>query len=290
MTPLRKKMLEDMRLRGLSVATQNHYACLAGVFAKHHGRCPSRLGNPHVRDFMLHLHKLGRANSTRNVYWCALRFLYIVTLEQPKAMVGIPRPRKARRDIVTAPTLNELRALFHTTNRPFDRTLMLVLFGAGLRASEGRNLQACHIDARAGLIHIHHGKGNKARPVPLSPRLLHELRAHWQRYRPPGPWLFPASAMHRDCAAHRPSWKGRPISANAFQRRFAIIRRRATLRRHITPHDLRRAYATNMLEQGVHLRQIQLLLGHTHSKETERYLEVRERQLRRTPCALTLLD
>lgn len=290
MNPLRRKMTEDMRLRGLAEATRKHYLCFVTAFAKHYRACPSELGTPHVRDFLLLLEDLGRASSTLNVYYCALRFFYVVTLDRPDVLHGIVRPKKKPRDLIPAPTVEEVRALFDATVRPYDLTLLRLLYATGVRGSEGRTVQIHDIDARSGLIHIRHGKGDKARSVPLSERLLHELRAHWSRYRPQGPWLFPATVCHAECPRHRPVWKDGPITANAFERRFDLIRQRAHLKRRIGLHGLRRAYATHLFESGVDLRHIQLLLGHTDSRQTDRYVTVRASQLRRTPCTLDQLD
>ena len=290
MNPLRTKMTEDMRLRGLSDATKKHYLCFVAAFAKHYQACPSQLGTTHIRDFLLLLEDLGRASSTLNVYYCALRFFYVVTLERPDVLEGIVRPKKKPRDQIPAPTPEEVRALFDATVRPYDLTILRLLYATGMRASEGRALQTHDVDARTGLLHIRHGKGDKARSVPLSERLLQELRAHWDRYRPPGPWLFPATAWHIECPRYRPVWDDRPLTANAFERRFDRIRDRAQLKRRICLHDLRRAYATHLFESGVDVRHIQLLLGHTDSRQTDRYVTVRASELRRTPCTLDQLD
>lgn len=290
MKPLRKKMAEDMRLKGLSVATQNQYLCFVAAFAKHYWACPSTLGTDHIRDFLLLLEQIGRSPSTRNVYYCALRFLYVETLQRPDVLDGIVRPKKKPPGLIPAPTPEEIRALCDATIRPFDLTLLRTLYATGMRASEARMLQLHDVDARTGLIHIRHGKGDKARSVPLFERLLFELREHWVRYSLTGPWLFPATSYHQECPDARPVWKDDPITARAFEHRFDLIRKRANLKRTLRIHDLRRAYATHLFEGGVDLRHIQLILGHSDAKQTDRYVTVRASQLRGTPCTLDLLD
>jgi site-specific recombinase XerD len=126
------------------------------------------------------------------------------------------------------------------------------------------------------VIHVRHGKGGKDRLVPLSPRLLEELRAYWRLCRP-RTWLFPG---------HKP---GRPISAGNMQRRFSRLVRRVGLSKRCSIHTLRHCYATHLLEAGVDLVTLQMLLGHKSLETTARYLHVSTQRLRHTPSLLDLL-
>ena len=290
MTALRKKMEADLRLRGLAPNTRYQYLLCVGVFAKYHGRSPAKLGTEEVRAFLLHLRDKRRAPATLGVYWAALRFVYAVTLARPAVMNDVPRPRVPRRDSMPALTVAEVRALLKATTRPFDRSLLSLMYACGLRSSEACALQAGDIDTRAGLIHIRHGKGGKARSVRLSPGVLSMLRAHWRQHRLPGPWLFAAQRMLRPGVVDwRAPWQHAPVSYCAVSKRFYAIRRRAGLRRRVTLHDLRRAYATHLLEAGVDLRTIQVLLGHARPETTAQYTAVSAEMIKRTPCLLESL-
>lgn len=290
MTRLRKKMEADLRLRGLAPRTRDHYLRCVRVYAEHFWLSPAGMGTDHVRRFFLHLRGLGRAPATIVVYWAALLFLYKVTLGRPKVMADVPRPRVPRRDPVPALTRAEVASLLRASGQPFDEALFTVMYACGLRVSEACALQVGDIDARAELIHIRRGKGNKARAVRLSPRVLAMLREHWRRYRPCQPWLFPARRLLRPGVvdANRP-WADHPVSRDTMSDRFRGARQRADLRRQPTLHDLRRAYATHLLEAGEDLRVIQMLLGHARPETTARYTSVSAALIRRVPCPLELL-
>ena len=178
MTELRRKMLADLQLRGLSLATQKQYVLCVASYARSHDCCPAKLGTEHVRGYLLDLRNRGRKPASLIVYWCALKFLYATTLGRAEVMADVPRPRKSPRSQVAAPTREEVRGLLDACPRPYERTLLLTLYAAGLRVGEALNLQVTDIDAPSELLHVCHGKGGKDRSVHLSPKLLLELREH----------------------------------------------------------------------------------------------------------------
>lgn len=291
MTSLRKKMAEDLRLRGLATDTCDHYLRCVRVFAEFHWQSPAKLDTKHVRAFLLHLRDLGRAPATIVVYWAALAFVFGVTLRRQAVMADVPRPRVPRRDPVPALAAAEVRALLDAAAQPFDRVVFTLMYACGLRVSEACALRVGDIDARAGLIHVRHGKGDKARAVRLSPAVLTMLRDHWRAHRPPGSLLFPAQRLVRPGVVdRRQRWSNHAVSRSTLGDRFRALRRRAGLRRQVTLHDLRRAYATHLLEAGVDSRAIQVLLGHARPETTARYTAVSAALIARTPCPLDLLE
>ena len=195
MTPLCQEMLTTAALRGLQPSTAHRYVLHVRVLVRYHERSPDELGRKDVRTFLLHIQELGRSPSTVRAHRAALLFLYVQVLDRPEVLVGIPAPRVRRRPPVAALTRAEVQALLDAANRPFDRTFYAVTYACGLRVSETRAIGVGDIDARAGLIHIRHGKGDKARSAPLSRATLGLLRDPWRRYRPPQPWLFPARRL-----------------------------------------------------------------------------------------------
>ena len=290
MTPLRRKMITALDLRGLSSGTSYRYIRCVRAFAAFHHRSPDRLGGDEVRAFLLHLRQLGRAPSTIKVYRAALLFLFVQVLSRPEVMEGVPIPRVPRRDPVPALTQGEVRALLDAAASPFDRTYYAVLYACGLRASEARCLRVEDIDARTGLLHVRHGKGDNARAATLSPATLAMLREHWRRHRPPLPWLFPAQRMVRPGVVdERQPWSDHPAAKETMGKRFRQTVKRAGLKRHATLHDLRRAYATHLLEEGVDSRVIQVLLGHARLSTTTRYTAVSAKLIQGAPCPLDRL-
>lgn len=287
MDPLRKRMLEDMRLRRLADSTQKTYVSCVAKFAKYHGRSPDSMGAEEVREFMLHLLERNIAKSTHDQYRDALRFLYVHTLKHPEAMESIPSKPFCRRPAPRILTMDELRRLLDAAPTPYARTLFMAAYGAGLRVSEACRLRACDIRSADGLLFVHQGKGGKDRLVMLSPVLLRELREHWARMRPPGPWIFPA--LNWPAPLGSPRWKDKPVSRMQAWSMFRRAVENAGIKGHVTFHAFRHSFATHLLESGVELRTIQVSLGHAELETTTRYAQVRPELLRVTRSPLDRL-
>jgi len=291
MTPLREKMEADVRLRNLASSTGKVYILHVARFARHFGRCPSRLGASEARAFLLHLAELGRAAATRAVYHAALRFFFIETIGRPEVMTTVPRPR-VRPPKPRLPLMREeVTALLDAAVwSPLTYTFIATLLATGLRVSEACQLRPGDIDSRTGLLHVRLGKGAKARSVKLGDKHLRLLRRYWVVERPPGPWLFPAQRLIAPGRVDpRCRWSSRPVSPDTVRTRIHEATRRAGLQRRVTPHDVRRTYATWLLEAGVDLRTVQVLLGHGSPNTTARYTHVRPELIRRTPSPLEML-
>jgi integrase/recombinase XerD len=189
MTPLRQRFIDDLRLRNYAQRTIETYVGRIVAFAKHFGRSPDLLGPEEVRTFQLHLLERRVSWSSFNQAVCALRFLYGTTLGRPEQLPLIPYGKRPKTlPSVLAP--QEVLRLIDAAPTPRDRIFLQVAYGCGLRLSELIHLQVTAIDSARMVIHVRHGKGAKDRLVPLSQRLLQELRAYWRLYRP-SPWLFP---------------------------------------------------------------------------------------------------
>lgn len=291
MTPLRLKMEEDLRLRNLARSTQHAYVRCIAAFARHFGRSPAQLGSREARGWLLHLAGLGRAPATSVVHHAALRFLYVESLGRPEVMATVPRPRvrtvSARLPLVR----EEVHALLEACRvSPFTYTFVSTLLATGLRVSEACSLQPRDIDVRAGLLHVRSGKGGKPRSVQLGDKHLRLLRRYWVVERPGRDWLFPAQRLAgpgRVDPCQR--WADHPVSRETMGDRIRVLARRAGLQRKVTAHDLRRTYATWLMEAGVDLRTVQVLLGHASPETTARYTQVRPERIRRTPSPLDML-
>jgi integrase/recombinase XerD len=272
MTPLRQRLIDDLRLRNYSPRTIEAYVAAVAKIARHFHSAPDQLAPEQVRQFQLHLVQQRVSFSLLNQVTAGLRFFFAVTLGRPEVVHKIAygkRPRKL--PTVLAPA--EVTRLFEAAPNDRDRTLLRTDYALGLRISElvARRLE--DIDAARGLVIVRQGKGAKDRLVPLSPRLLEELRAYWRRYRP-RPWLF---------AGGRPNSH---LSVGGVQRLVRRVAQRAGLGKAISLHTLRHSYATHLLEAGCDLLTIQRLLGHKDLKTTARYLHVSTQHLGGTPSLL----
>jgi integrase/recombinase XerD len=275
MTPLRQRFIDDLRLRNYAPRTIDTYVSQVAAFARHFGRSPDLLGSEEVRAYQLRLLERHVSWSTFNQAVCALRFLYGTTLGRPEQLPLIPygkRPKKL--PSVLSP--DEVLRLLEAAPPPRDRVLLQVAYACGLRLSELTHLQVTDIDSARMVVHVRQGKGRKDRLVPLSLRLLQELRAYWRVCRP-RTWLFPG---------HQPE---RPITNSNIQRRFSRLVQRVGLTKHCSMHTLRHSYATHLLEAGTDLLTLKALLGHTSLETTARYLHVSTQRLQQTPSLLDLL-
>lgn len=262
MTPLRTRMLEDMRLRNFSPETQRSYLHYIEDFATYFNTSPAELGPEAVREFQLHLtqERMLSPNSV-NCFTSAAKFLYQTTLELPWSNAHFVRSRVPDTLPVVLST-TEVALFFQAIGVLKHRAVLMTCYGAGLRIAEAVSLKPAHIDSTRMLIRVEDGKGAKDRYVPLSPRLLVLLREYWRRQRPLGPWLFPAIKPHRH------------ISASTIQQVCRESTALACLDKKVTAHTLRHSFATHLLENGEDIRVIQMLLGHKRIDTTARYTQV----------------
>ena len=270
MTPLRQRMLEDMAIRNLADNTQSSYIQQIVSYAKHFHRAPEDLGPEEIRSCQLHLSQTrGLSASSVCVATGALRFLYKVTLKRAWAIDEIPMPKRPfRLPVILSP--EEVMHFLDSIDNLKHRAILTTAYAAGLRVSEATHLKATDIDSQRMMLRVDQGKGRKDRYVMLSPRLLEELRAYWKAVHP-RPWLFPGDLP------------GQPITRGAVELACQKAHRASGISKPITPHSLRHAFATHLLESGADLRTIQLLMGHRSLATTSRYLKVATT----TVCATT---
>jgi len=261
MTLLRQRMLEDMGIRNLAENTQSAYLQQIIAYAKHFHRRPEDLGPEEVRTYQLYLTKTrGLSPSSVSVATGALRFLYKVTLKRAWAVEEIPMPKRPfRLPVILSP--EEVMHFLDSIVNLKHRAILMTAYAAGLRISEATHLKVTDIDSQRMMLRVDQGKGRKDRYVMLSPRILEELRTYWKAERPTL-WLFPGD------------FPDKPITRSAVQQACQRGRHAAGIKKLLTPHSLRHAFATHLLESGTDVRTIQLLLGHRSLATTSRYLKV----------------
>jgi integrase/recombinase XerD len=277
MTPLRKRMLEDMRLRNFSSETQRSYIHYIADYAQHFGVSPGQLGPEAVREYQLYLSEERKmAPETVNCFTAAAKFLYQTTLELPWSDRHFVRARVAEKlPVVLSAT--EVALFFGAVGILKHRALLMICYGGGLRISEAVSLKPSDIDSSRMLIRIEQGKGAKDRYVPLSVRLLAMLREYWRKQRPAGHWLFPAIKPYKH------------ISAATIQQVCREAAQMAGIDKRVTAHTLRHSFATHLLENGEDIRVIQVLLGHRRIDTTARYTAVTPARLSATVSPLDTL-
>ena len=259
---LRDRMVEEMKLRNFSPATQESYLYAVTRLTKHYRRSPDQLDKEQIRAYLVHLtveKKLSPNTMTGQI--SGLRFFYNETLGWDETKLFIP-PRKKSSSLPEVFSPDEVVRLIGAARGLKQRVLLMTAYSAGLRVSELVNLKITDIDAQRMTIRVKQGKGGKDRYAILSQNLLVELRQYWKRYRP-AIWLFPNRA------------KNGPLSRGEAWHIFRSAKQRAGLKKGRGIHSLRACFATHLLEAGVDLRSIQFLMGHTSILSTQRYLRLR---------------
>jgi integrase/recombinase XerD len=277
MTPLRRRMTEDMTMRNFSPYTQRNYLFAVARFARHFDTSPADLGPEHSRAYLNHLIARKVSSSYFNINVAALRFLYTVTLERDLALTKLTFQKRPRK-LPTVLSSEEMARFLASIPDGKMRAVLVTAYAAGLRVFEVVALRVRDIDNQRMVLRIAEGKGGKERLVMLSPKLLDLLRAYWKAEHPRSEWLFPG----RDPGQH--------ISIRSVQLACQTARDAAGIGKHITMHTLRHSFATHLLEAGTDLCTIKLLLGHRSLSTTARYLHVATSTVCAVPSPLDRLD
>jgi len=275
-------MREDMQLRGLAERTQESYLGAVQQLALHFHRSPDLLTEDELRQYFLYLRNEKQlAPNTSNVALNAIKFLYVHTLQRPWPLRDLLRPPIPQKlPIVLAP--EEVWRIIDHVRRPDYRVCLSVIYACGLRLLEGVRLQVSQIDSARMQLLIRGGKGNKDRAVPLPPRTLSLLRAHWRLQRNPV-WLFPGTPPQGERHASV------PMDASGLQKAFRHAVQAAGVRKPATIHSLRHSWATHLLESGVSVRVLQLWMGHASPTTTAIYTHLTQHAEQTAAAALERL-
>lgn len=267
-SPLRARMMEDMRIRGMQETSQKAHIRALKDFTAFLGRSPDTATPEELRAYQLHMTDSDVTPSVYNARITALRFFFGMTCDREdmkKYMQFRTEPRK----LPIVLSIEEVSAILAAAPGPGIkyRAALSIGYGAGLRASEVTNLKVRDIDSDRMLIHVERGKGGKDRDVMLSPSLLELLRAYWREARPQG-WLFPGQS------------RVEPMSPRSLNRAFNSAKAMVGIKKPATLHSLRHSFATHLLEADTDVRVIQVLLGHAKLTTTARYTHVATKTLR----------
>jgi site-specific recombinase XerD len=274
---LRQRFIEDMRVRNYSPRTVQAYVAAVVKLARHLKRSPDQASAEEIRQFQVALLAKEPSWSQFNQVVAGLRFFFGTTLNRPGLIEMLAYGRRPKR-LPTVLSGEEIAQLLEAARPGRERILLQTAYACGLRISELLHLQVTDIDSARMVINVRQGKGAKDRQVPLSARLLTELRRWWSTHRRK-PWLFPGCIER--------TWD-RPMQTTCVQRMMTKIVARAGLKKPATMHTLRHSYATHLLEAGLDVVTLQKLLGHNSLATTARYLHLSGRQLQKIPDLLAL--
>jgi integrase/recombinase XerD len=261
MTPLRKRMIEEMKIRDYSEHTIAAYVSAVYRLAVFYQKSPEKLGPEEIRAFLVDLVEQKKVNwSYYKQVLAALRYLYRQVLHRGEVVEDVRCPRPEKRLPVVL-SVQEVARFFKAIPSLKHRTILMLAYGAGLRIGEAVRVRLSDIDRERKVLRVQQGKGRKDRYTVLSPGLLEILdRYCWAAQ--PTDLLFATR------------WTGRPITDSTVQRVCIEAQKDAGIDKRISPHTLRHSFATHLLEAGTDLRVIQVLLGHASPKTTAIYTHV----------------
>lgn len=279
MGQVKDRMTNELRLRGYSPQTQRQYLGYARRIAVHYKRCPSTLSTEEVRMYCVSLRENDKkiSLSTLRAHIAGLKFLYVKTLKTPEKMADVPWPKTQHRlpEVLSKETI---ATLINSARGIRQRAMLMLGYGAGLRASEVVSLQVGDIDSKKMLIRVRYGKGGQQRMTILPEYLLKELREYYKFAKLKGPWLYPNIT------------KTGHLMGKAAQRAILGAAENAKITRHVHFHMLRHSFATHLLEHGTNLRYIQVMLGHRCISTTQIYLHVANTSISRAKSPLDYID
>ena len=265
-SPLRRRMIEDMTVRGFVEKTRNDYIRHVKTFTAFIGRSPDTATPEDLRRFQLHQAETGVQPPSINSAVAALRFLFTVTLDRPdlaRRLTVVRQPRKLP-EVLSG---EEVALLIEAAPGPKYKAAFATAYGAGLRVAEVVALKVGDVDSTRMMLRVEQGKGRRDRRAMLSPQLLALLRTWWREGRRrgvmlPQGWLFPGRNPIK------------PLSTRQLNRAVHAAAEAAGIEKRVTPHTLRHSFATHLLEQDIDIRVIQVLLGHAKLDTTALYARV----------------
>jgi integrase/recombinase XerD len=265
LSPLRRRMIDDMHLHRFSPKTQASYVRSVEGLSRYHMRSPDLLSEEEIRKYFVHLtceRKLARPTVT--IALCGIKFFYEKTLKRDWSLTGVPTPKREKKVPVVL-THEQVKAILARVRQVRHRACLTLIYACGLRLHEGCQVKVTDIDRVRGLLLVG-GKGFKQRYVPLPEPILPLLEACWRSHRNPA-WLFPL--VGRGGRLARISDRHVPLAS--VQQAFRKGYKESGITKKVSVHSLRHAYATNLLEKGVSLGQIQKWLGHSSPSTTSIY-------------------
>jgi site-specific recombinase XerD len=269
-------MARDLKLKNLALGTQTQYLTCCRRFAAYHMRSPREMGLEEVKEFLGYLMAGSGSVERLKMHVAGLKFLYGVTLERPEVADKLPWPKvpHKRPDILSG---TEVEKVLSAMTSLVPTMVVLTAYGAGLRLSEACRLRVEDIDSRRSVIHVRLGKGKKDRYVMLAERLLRALRGYCMKTGVREGYLFPG----RKRRTH--------LTPSAVRQSLKEAVKAAKLKKRVTAHALRHAFATHLLELGTDIRTIQVLLGHASIRTTARYTQVSRQHVARVKSPLDVL-
>ena len=282
LSPLRQRMIDDMRMRKLELKTRTTYLRAVTKLATFLKRSPDTATVEDLRRFQLYLVDHGTSPITINATIRGLKFFFGVTLGRSELMVKMQTVQVPQRLPVVL-SRDEVTRLIAAAPNLKSQTALSVAYATGLRVSEVVALKVTDIDSKRMTLRVEQGKGRKDRYAMLPPVLLERLRAWWRQAHAqgkmlPGGWLFPGLNPVES------------LTTRQLNRAIHIAAATAKIDKRVSMHTLRHSFATHLLEQKVDIRVIQVMLGHKKLETTVVYTHVATELLREVVSPLEMIQ
>jgi len=260
-------MEEELKLKGYSFKTRKAYLNHIKRFASYIKKDLDEISNEEIKKYALFLlEEEGKSHSYVNQAISSIKFWVNKVLKQSDLIETCSRPKKEKK-LPLVLSFQEVSKILSALNNEKHKTILFLIYSAGLRVGEVVKLKPEDIDSERMLIHVVQGKGRKDRFTVLSQITLNQLRKYFMLYKPEI-WLFPGQ--------NNKSY----ITERTVEKIFKDACKIAKIKKQVSVHSLRHSFATHLLEGGTDLRYIQELLGHASSKTTEIYTHVTQKSLR----------
>jgi integrase/recombinase XerD len=263
----------QLTLKGYSEKTKKSYIGHVKRFLDFASIEPEALEKEDVKKYIYHLlNERQNSHTFANQALSAIKLYYEHILKKERLLYDLPRPKKEKKLPVIL-SQREVLSILNSVDNIKHKSILYLTYSSGLRVGEVVRLKINDIDSDRMLIHIRQGKGRKDRYTILSATALNVLKEYVHITKPKD-WLFPGGKNNSF------------LTERSVQKVFASACKKANIRKGVTVHSLRHSFATHLLENGIDLRYIQELLGHSSSKTTEIYTHVTQANLCRIKSPL----
>jgi len=257
-----KNLETEIKISKLSPYTIRNYIMFNKKLLEHSNKQPEEIVQQDIKNFLAD--KMNdRASSSTILFLASIKFAF-TSLLQKDPTSGIKRP-KSEKKIPEVLTKDEVIKLLDSAQTNKSRLIMQLLYSSGLRVSEIVNLKSRDLDFNENIGWVRAGKGKKDRMFTLSKKLSNKLKKYIDK-RPDWNYVFSEK---------------NPLTTRNIQKIVQKAAAIAGINKHVHCHTLRHSYATHLLENGVDIRKIQILLGHSSLSTTERYTHVSSMELKK---------
>lgn len=249
---------EDLQIKGYAKTTIENYCSQVALFLSDHNSVatkPSEISERQIKTWLL---KANTINSRKHRL-SAVKLFYKLTGKQPLKFKHIEYP-KSEKKLPIVLSVSEVQKMFNVCENLKHRVILAILYSCGLRVSELINLKWQHIDRSRMIINILAAKGNKDRQVTLSPVLIPLLEKYYHEYKPVEYVLN---------GINTPQYSDRSVGEVVKQ-----LAEKAGINKRVYTHLMRHCAFTHMVENGVDIKLIQKLAGHSSSKTTDIYTHI----------------